>query len=187
MKTALHLLQEKLSTLCGYHFLVMGDYFNAEILTKPGLHTFGLSPALSLKKNQSPAWVQAAYEHLPFRENSIDAAVVPYLTECVQNPLDLFGELHRCLIGEGKLFIFGHERVHPRYWFHRQSSVGFSMKRCLEVAQFTVLNMTHFAWGQHYFIEAQKKVRGLTPIQPQWALPVFEKTLGTPAARKTSE
>lgn len=185
MNTELVLLQQTLSQVRGYHCMILGNYFPLHKLDASRFHLFGLSK-IGPKENQTQSWIYAEYNNIPVRENSLDAAVVPYL-ESEENMGIIFQELHRCLIGEGKLFIFGRERLHPRYWFSEKYLTKFSIQQCLEEANFKLLNFKHFLWGQHYFIEAQKQVQVLTPIRPIWEVPSFDKAWAKPAARKTSE
>jgi len=162
-------LETFVSNLRGYHLLLLGSHRKLSDLPSHCLHGARLSPAHPAEKI---SYIQSQYETLAIRNNSIDAVIVPYLLEYCENAYELLRELHRSLIGEGKLFVLGFERLHPWCWFNapkpKNSLSLWQVRKLLNEADFTIEKTQHFYTGAIYFIAAQKHISPLTPLRPQW-------------------
>jgi SAM-dependent methyltransferase len=182
-------LEKTLPHLRGYHLLLLGSHRKLSDLPPHCLHAVGLSPVCRSEKS-SNSWIWSQYEDLAIRNNSIDAAIVPYLLEYCKNADELLKELHRSLIGEGKLFLWGFERFHPWCWFNapkpRKALLLWEVKKLLDKADFSIEEIRHFHCGAIYFIVAQKHISTLTPLRVQWKkIPIFEREWARSAVKKT--
>jgi SAM-dependent methyltransferase len=159
------------SSLRGYHLLLLGAHRKLKDLPPHCLHAAGLSPSVSAAEN-SFSWVQSSYENFAVRDASIDAVIVPYILEYVDNAQKVLKEAHRSLIGEGKLFLFGFEALHPWCWIHAPKSMHtlslWQVKKLLSDTDFSIEETRHFHYGAIYFIAAQKHLSTATPLRPQW-------------------
>jgi SAM-dependent methyltransferase len=179
-------LEKTISSIRGYHLLLLGAHRKLKNLPPHHLHALGLSQERTEEHTKS--FVQSYYDSLPFRDNSIDAVIISYLLEYCENPEELLKEIQRSLIGEGKLFLFGFERLHPWVWFNapkaKKTIPFWKMKNLLEDADFSVQASEHFFYGAIYFIVAQKHFPILTSLRPAWKVPAFDKAWASPEARK---
>ena len=171
------ILQFLVPGLRGYHLLLVGDQRKLDWLPKNRLHNFTLAP-----KNGS---VLSHYETLPIRNNSIDAVFIPYELEHCDNPLDLVQELHRCLLGNGKLFIFATHSMHPANWFKNSLSL-FKIKHLLNLAEFEYQKSYFLQYGSVVVIEAQKNTAAITPLKPQWEKKLVLDKQWQPTTRESS-
>lgn len=162
-------LERFVSNLRGYHLLLLGSHRKLTDLPSHCLHGVSLSPVHPVEKI---SYIQSQYEALAIRNNSVDAVIVPYLLEYCENAYGLLKELHRSLIGEGKLILLGFERAHPWCWINAPKSKNslslWRVKKLLDEADFTIEKTQHFHYGAIYFIVAQKHISPLTPLRPQW-------------------
>jgi SAM-dependent methyltransferase len=167
------------STLRGYHLLLVGKHRALDWLPKNRLHNFSVSP-------KEGSHVLSHYETLPFRNNSIDIAFVPYELEHCKHPQELLHELNRCLLSSGKLFIFAHQPWHPLNFFKKTffSMPIFKLKHLLESSDFEIQKTQWLHYGSAVFIQAQKNIPGITPIKPKWEKELILEKHWQPTTRK---
>jgi len=154
--------------LRGYHLLLLGHHKKLSWIPQNRLHTFSLGPLPS-------ASAQSHYETLPLRENSIDAAILPYTLEQCDAPLTVLKELYKTIIQEGRIFIFSHQHWHPLSWLmpldvpeKHTSLLIYQIKHFLQLAGFEIIQTNWLYYGTVVVIEAQKQEIGLTPLKPLW-------------------
>jgi SAM-dependent methyltransferase len=170
-------LQSIVPGLRGYHLLLLGDQRKLDWLPKNRLHNFTLSP--------TQGNVLSHYETLPLRNNSIDIAFVPYELEKVEDAMALLCELHRCLLSNGKLFIFAAHSLHPANWF-KYSLSTFKLKHLLAQAGFEYHKSYFLQYGSVVVIEAQKTTAAMTPIKPLWEKKLVLDKQWQPTTRESS-
>lgn len=170
-------LESCFSSLGGDKLLLLGNHRTLENLPVHRLLGFNLSADKFSPLSASPMiqmrYIQSSYDALPLRNNTLDAVVLPYLLEYCENPCGVLNDLYRCLTGEGKLFLFGFQRLHPWCWFNTPPPLHylsyFTIKYFLDQAGYSIKYAKHVHYGAIYFIEAQKHLQTLTPIRSEWS------------------
>jgi len=181
-------LESSFSRLRGYYLMMIGRHRYIRDLPKHSLSDIAISPLPPIENTR--AYIQSSYEQLSVRNNSVDGVIVPYLLEYCESPEDLLSEVHRILIGEGKLLLFCFQRLHPWCWFNtpksdRHLSV-LCIKNLLHKTGFSIIRSEHIFYGAVVFFEAQKHVRQLTPLRPEWSeIRELDKVFAKPAARQS--
>lgn len=171
------LLSTLVPSLRGYHLLLVGNQRKLDWLPKNRLHNFTLS--------QTQGSVLSHYETLPIRNNSIDAAFVPYELERAEDPLLLLQELHRCLLSNGRLIIFAAHSLYPTNWLKKSLSI-FKIKHLLGLANFEFKKSYFLQYGSVIVIEAQKNTLAMTPLKPKWEKNLILDKQWQPTTRESS-
>ncbi|HEV2614439.1 MAG TPA: methyltransferase domain-containing protein [Gammaproteobacteria bacterium] len=169
-------LQKLCPTLRGYHLLLLGDQRPLSWLPKNRLHNFTLAPTHGSALSH--------YETLPLRNNSIDVVFMAYELEYCEEPLLALQELHRCLLSQGKLFIFFTHAWHP-FNLLKKSLSFLKVKHLLELADFEYKKSYFLHFGSVIVIEAQKNTLGMTPLlKPKWEEKLILEKQWQPTTRK---
>lgn len=107
------LLNQVITSRFGYHLLYLGFQDDVNLDASPINHHIIQSPGIHSLTSTSNVF--ATYDEMPYRESSIDVAVIAHVLEFMNNPESILRELQRVLIPEGYLIIF---------YFNRYSLLG---------------------------------------------------------------
>lgn len=99
------LIDVELSDLFGYHLLQLG--FDSEIALFGECRVQRCYQAGPVLPEGASAFVQCAFEELPFDGDSLDGVIVHHVLEFASNPHAVLRELHRVTRPQGRILIVG--------------------------------------------------------------------------------
>lgn len=90
----------------GYHLLLLGTTSQFKMVEYSVIpYQSVINPFLKDKSHAKT--ITAQWNHLPILNNSVDVIIAPHCIEFADNGLDLLDEMHRVLIPEGRIILFG--------------------------------------------------------------------------------
>src|SRR5579872_3661764 len=97
-------LKQILSTVFGYHLLILGEPQFAECVSQsPITHRVWIHPFTTQQENCSP--LTARSDKLPILSDSVDVIYLAHCLELIKNPHEVLRESYRSLIPEGHIIV----------------------------------------------------------------------------------
>lgn len=99
-------IKKTITTLFGYHFLLLGEESLIQsLLESPIIHRVWLDTKITLREDCSP--LCSRYDKLPIISDGIDVVYLAHCLEFISNPHEVLRETFRILIPEGHVMITG--------------------------------------------------------------------------------